>query len=123
MDKKKINPTEFIERYNAQYNKSFSFKNDIKNKKSISVKTLIKSFLPILCNDWKKSMKIKKGGNLNPPATDTISNALQQDNLNNFFNYFPRHPEYTSVYNNVDLTTNEIANQFPQTSTYSRSSF
>jgi hypothetical protein len=123
-NKKKINPKDFIERYNAQYNKSFTFNNDIKNKKTISVKSLIKNFIPILHNDWKKSMKIKKGGvELNPPATDTIANALQQENLNNFFNYFPRNPEFTNVYNKNDLALNTVANEYPQISNYSRGTF
>jgi hypothetical protein len=122
-NKKKINPNEFIERYNTIYKKSFVFNNDFKNKKAVSVKSLIKMFIPILHNDWKKSMKIKKGGNLSPPATDTIPNAVQKDNLNNFFNYFPRNPEFTSVYNKTDLLTNEVANTFPQISNYSRANF
>ncbi len=122
-NKKKINPNEFIERYNAHYKKSFVFKNDIKNKKAISVKSLINNFIPILHNDWKKTMKIKKGGDLNPSATDTISNALHQENLNNFFNYFPRNPEFTSIYNKTDLATNEVANNFPEISNYSRANF
>ena len=121
-NKKKINPNEFIQRYNLHYNKSFVFKNDMKNKKNISVKSLISVFLPILQNDWKKSMKVKKGG-FNPLPTDTINNAIQQDNLNNFFNYFPRNPEFTSVYNKADLSTNEVGNNFPEMSTYSRASF
>lgn len=121
-NKKKINPNEFIQRYNIHYNKSLVFKNDMKNKKAISVKSLISCFLPILQNDWKKSLKGKKGG-YNPLPTDTISNALHQDNLNNFFNYFPRNPEFTSVYNKADLSTNQIANEFPEMSTYSRANF
>ena len=110
---KKINPNEFIQRYNKHYNKSLVFKNDMKNKKEVSVKSLISSFLPILHNDWNKSMKIKKGG----------FNALHQENLNNFFNYFPRNPEFTNVYNKTDLITNQQANNFPEISTYSRASF
>jgi hypothetical protein len=121
-NKKKINPNEFIQMYNVHYNKSFVFKNDMKNKKAISVKSLISSFLPILHNDWKKSMKNKKGG-FNPLPTDTITNALHQENLNNFFNYFPRNPEFTNVYNKIDLITNQQANKFPEISTYSRASF
>jgi len=120
MDNKKINPTEFIEKYNAKYNKSFVFKNDFKNKKDVSVKALIKAFIPILHNDWKK---FKKGGDLNPKPTDTISNSVQQDNLNNFFNYFPRNAEFTSVFNKTDLATNQVANEFPAISNYSRDSF
>lgn len=119
---KKINPNEFIQRYNKHYNKSLVFKNDMKNKKEVSVKSLISYFLPILHNDWKKSMKIKKGG-FNPLPTDTITNALHQNNLNNFFNYFPRNPEFTNVYNKTDLITNQQANNFPEISTYSRASF
>ncbi len=119
---KKINPNEFIQRYNKHYNKSLVFKNDMKNKKEVSVKSLISSFLPILHNDLKKSMKIKKGG-FNPLPTDTITNALHQNNLNNFFNYFPRNPEFTNVYNKTDLITNQQANNFPEISTYSRASF
>lgn len=121
-NKKKINPNEFIQKYNVHYNKSLVFKNDMKNKKAISVKSLISSFLPILQNDWKKSMKIKKGG-FNPLPTDTITNALHQENLNNFFNYFPRNAEFTNVYNKVDLITNQEANNFPEMSTYSRANF
>lgn len=121
-NKKKINPNEFIQKYNVHYNKSLVFKNDMKNKKAISVKSLISSFLPILHNDWKKSMKIKKGG-FNPLPTDTITNALHQENLNNFFNYFPRNPEFTNVYNKLDLSTNQVANEFPEISTYSRANF
>jgi len=121
-NKKKINPNEFIQKYNVHYNKSLVFKNDMKNKKAISVKSLISSFLPILQNDWKKSMKIKKGG-FNPLPTDTITNTLHQENLNNFFNYFPRNAEFTNVYNKVDLITNQEANNFPEMSTYSRANF
>jgi phage pi2 protein 07 len=119
---KKINPNTFIQKYNTYYNKSFVFKSDMKNKKEVSFKTLIASFLPILHNDWKKSMKVKKGG-FNPVPTDTIKNAVQQDNLNNFFNYFPRNPEFTNVNNKADLSINQVANQFPEMSTYSRGSF
>lgn len=121
-NKKKINPIEFIQRYNVHHNKSLVFKNDMKNKKAISIKSLITAFLPILHNDWKKSMKVKKGG-YNPLPTDTISNALQQDNLNNFFNYFPRNAEFTSVYNKNDLITNQVANEYPEMSSYSRANF
>ena len=121
-NKKKVNPIEFIQRYNVHYNKSLVFKNDMKNKKAITIKSLITAFLPILHNDWKKSIKVKKGG-YNPLPTDTISNALQQENLNNFFNYFPRNAEFTSVYNKNDLITNQVANEYPEMSTYSRSSF
>ena len=123
--KKKINPNEFIQRYNYEYKKSFVFKNDWKNKKNVSVKSLINAFIPILHNDWIKSMKIKKGGDLMPSATDTLANAIatQNDNLNNFFNYFPRNSEFTSVYNKTDLSTNQIGNEFPVVSTYSRDSF
>lgn len=121
-NKKKINPNEFIQRYNAHYNKSLVFKNDMKNKKAVSVKSLISVFLPLLQNDWKKCMKVKKGG-FNPIPTDTITNALHQENLNNFFNYFPRNAEFTNVYNKLDLTTNQVGNDFPEISTYSRASF
>ena len=31
-NKKKINPIDFIEKYNKQYNKSFILNNDLKNK-------------------------------------------------------------------------------------------
>ena len=121
-NKIKLNPNEFIERYNAHYHKSLNFKNDMKNKKSVSVKSLISAFLPILQNDWKKSMKVKKGG-FNPLPTDTITNALHKENLNNFFNYFPRNAEFTSVYNKNDLATNQVANEYPDVSTYSRGNF
>jgi len=122
-NKKKLNPNDFITRYNSVYNKSFVFTDDLKKKKMVSVKSLIKSFIPILKKDWMKMKKMKKGGNLTPPATDTITNAVQQDNQNNFFNYFSRAPDFTSVYNKQDLATNQIGNNFPEISNYSRSSF
>ena len=120
-NKKKINLNDFIQRYNAYYNKSFVIKNDMKNKKEVSVKSLIKYILPILQNDWNKSMKVKKGGN--PAPTDTIDNAVQKENLNNIFNYFPRNTEFTNVNNKNDLSINQVANQFPEISAYSRGSF
>ena len=119
-NKKKINPVEFIEKYNNQYNKSFELNNDLKNKKTVSVKTLIKNFIPILHKDWKKT---KKGGDVELKPTDTIANSIQKDNMNNFFNYFPRNPEFTNVYNKTDLALNQVGNDFPNMSTYSRSSF
>jgi len=129
-NKKKVNPNEFITRYNSVYKKSFVFTDDLKKKKSVSVKTIINSFIPILKKDWMKSMNksitkatTKKGGNLVPPATDTITNAVQQENQNNFFNYFSRAPDFTSVYNKQDLSINQIGNNFPEISNYSRSSF
>lgn len=138
-NKKKVNPNEFITRYNSVYKKSFVFTDDLKKKKSVSVKTIINSFIPILKKDWMKSMNKsitkattkkattkttkKKGGNLVPPATDTITNAVQQENQNNFFNYFSRAPDFTSVYNKQDLLINQIGNNFPEISNYSRSSF
>lgn len=131
-NKKKVNPNEFISRYNSVFKKSFVFTDDLKKKKSVSVKTLINSFIPILKKDWMKSNKKsmtkakttkKKGGNLVPPATDTITNAVQQENQNNFFNYFSRAPDFTSVYNKQDLSINQIGNNFPEISNYSRSSF
>jgi len=127
-NKKKVNPNEFISRYNSVYKKSFVFTDDLKKKKSVSVKTIINSFIPILKKDWMKSNKKsmttkKKGGNLVPPATDTITNATQQENQNNFFNYFSRAPDFTSVYNKQDLSINQVGNNFPEISNYSRSSF
>ena len=59
-------------------------------------------------------------------AQDTCAQtpySSQNFNLNNFFNYFPRNAEFTSVYNKADLITNEVANQYPQISTYSRGNF
>jgi hypothetical protein len=120
-NKKKINPNDFIERYNNQYNKSLVLKKEIKNKKDVSVKLLIASFIPVLYKDWKKT--IKGGADATPNATNTISNAIQNENQNNFFNYLSRTPEFTNVYNKVDLTTNQVANDYPPISTYSRDSF
>jgi hypothetical protein len=119
-NKKKINPLEFIEKYNNHYNKSFVLNNDLKNKKAVSFKTLIKAFIPMLHKDFKKT---KKGGNLDLKPTDTIASNTNQNNTNNFFNYFPRNPEFTNVYNKIDLSTNQVGNDFPNMSTYSRSSF
>lgn len=122
-NKKKINPNEFIQKYNTHYHKSFVFPNEMKKKKAVSIKSLIACFIPILHKDWMKIKKIKKGGNIEPPATDTISNAVQEQNKNNFFNYFPRNPPFTSVYNGADLTPNQVANEFPPISNYSRANF
>ena len=123
LNKMRLNPNEFIEHYNYHHKKSLSFKNDMKKKKSVSAKVLITCFLPVLKNDFRKFLKMKKGGNITPPATDTISNAVQGENLNNFFYYLPRNPPFTSIYNTFDLSTNTLANQYPPTSTYSRASF
>jgi len=127
-NKKKINPNDFIQKYNKQFNKSFVFPNDMKKKKVVSIKSLIACFIPILHKDWmkvkKNDVKTKKGGtSLDPPATDTITNAVQRDNQNNFFNYFPRNPPFTSVYNGADLTPNQVGNEFPPISNYSRANF
>jgi len=121
--KMRLNPNEFIGHYNFHHNKSLVFNAEMKKKKNVSAGVLIKNFIPILKNDFKKFLRTKKGGNITPPATDTIANAVQNDNLNNFFYYFPRNPPFTSIYNTYDLTTNTIANQYPPTSNYSRASF
>jgi len=121
---KRINPIDFINRYNNFYKKSFILSNDMKTKKSVSIKSLISYFLPILRKNYLKSLKLKKGGNLlEPPATDTISYATNEANNKNFFNIFPRNPPYTSVYNGFDLSVNQVANEYPAISTYSRTNF
>jgi hypothetical protein len=119
----KIKPNKFLEKYNLHYQKSFKFNKELSNKKEVSLKTLISAFLPILHKDWKKSIKIKKGGDGTPIATDTIKNSVNDANLNNFFNYFPRNPEFTNVHVKSDLAINQTANEYPAVSTFSRSSF
>lgn len=119
MDKKKINPHEFIDRYNKQFNKKFVFKGEINKKKEVSVKTIITSFLPILHTDWKKSMKTKKGGTLS--QSDIIPNALNQENNKNFFYLFDRAAPFTNVNNKLDMSINDVGNVFPEISNYSRS--
>lgn len=120
--KRRLNPIDFINNYNKCYKKSLIFKDDIINKKKVNIKSIISSFLPVLKNDYKKCMKIKKGGSLlDPVQTDTISNSLHQENLNNIYYTLPRNPDFTNVYNSYDLKPNISVDGFPDISTYSRS--